>query len=138
MQRRTKATELLFAYGTLQDTELQRILFGTACVMRRAVLPGWKLHIAPEGWLFIKPDLAATVSGSLLELDAAALQAADLWEEVPTLYQREKVTVLLDDEQQEAWTYTRRTATGVPYSGDAFSQFQREELLAIVRRSVVA
>ncbi len=106
--------------------------------MRRAVLPGWTLHVVPEGWLFIKPDPAGTVSGSLLELDAAALQAADLWEETPTLYQREKVTVLLDGDQQEAWAYTRRTAAGVPHSGNALSLFSREDLLAIVRRSVVA
>lgn len=106
--------------------------------MHRAVLPGWTLHVAPEGWLFIKPEPAGIISGSLLELDAAALQAADLWEEVPTLYQREKITVLLDGDQQEAWAYTRRTAAGVPHSGNALSLFSREELLAIVRRSVVA
>ncbi len=130
--------ELLFAYGTLQDAELQRILFGAACVMRKAALPGWTLHVAPEGWLFIKPELAGSVSGSLLELDEAALQAADLWEEIPTLYQREKVLVRLEDGGGlEAWAYTRREAEGVPYSGGTLSLLRREEMLAAVRRSVL-
>ncbi|WP_417911835.1 gamma-glutamylcyclotransferase family protein [Candidatus Electronema sp. TJ] len=133
-----KATELLFSYGTLQDAELQQILFGAQCRMRKAALPGWTLHVGPEGWLFIKPDPAGTVSGSLLELDAEALRAADLWEETPTLYQREKVNVRLDDGSGlEAWAYTRRAAAGVPHPGGALSLFEREETLAAVRRSIL-
>uniref|UniRef100_UPI004055F7D2 gamma-glutamylcyclotransferase family protein n=1 Tax=Candidatus Electronema sp. TaxID=2698783 RepID=UPI004055F7D2 len=139
MMRKTAAGGgLLFAYGTLQDAELQRILFGAPCRMRKAALPGWTLHVAPEGWLFIKPDPAGSVSGSLLELDAEALRTADLWEEIPTLYQREKVAVrLADGGELEAWAYTRRTAEGVPHSGGALSLLRREDMLAALRRSVL-
>lgn len=137
-EQETAQLELLFAYGTLQDAELQRILFGAPCRMRKAALLGWTLHVAPEGWLFIKPDPAGSVSGSLLELDAEALRAADLWEETPTLYQREKVMVRLEDGGKlPAWAYTRRTAEGVPHSGCALSLFEREEMLAAVRRSIL-
>lgn len=139
--RKTRAEErpeLLFAYGTLQHPEIQNILFGTACLMRNAVLRGWKLYVSPEGWLFIKPDPAGSVSGKLLELDEAALRAADLWEEVPMLYQREKIVVRLEaGGELEAWTYTRRNTTGVPYSGSALSLLQCEEMLAAARRSVL-
>jgi gamma-glutamylcyclotransferase (GGCT)/AIG2-like uncharacterized protein YtfP len=137
VQANIKVPELLFTYGTLQDTEVQRLLFGASYQMRKAVLLGWTLQVAPEGWLFIKPDPAGCVSGSLLELDAAALQAADLWEEVPVLYQRETVAVRLEDGGKlEAWAYTRREAAGMPYSGRALSLVECEEMLAALRRSI--
>ncbi len=141
MMRKTgteEGPELLFAYGTLQHREIQNILFGTVCLMRTAVLRGWKLHVSPEGWLFIKPDPMGSVSGSLLELNTAALRAADLWEEVPVLYQREKVVVRLEDSGElETWAYTCRNATGTPYSGSSLSLLQCEEMLAAARRSVL-
>lgn len=138
MRKTAAGGGLLFAYGTLQDAELQRILFGAPCRMRKAALPGWTLHVAPEGWLFIKPDPAGSVSGSLLELDAEALRTADLWEEIPTLYQREKIAVrLADGGGLEAWAYTRRTAEGVPHSGGVLSLLRREDMLAALRRSVL-
>jgi len=137
VQANTKATELLFAYGTLQEKKVQRLLFGAPCQMRKATLLGWTLLVAPEGWLFIKPDLAGCVSGSLLELDAAALQAADVWEEVPDLYQREKVAVRLEDGGKlEAWAYTRRKAVGMPHASRALSLVECEEMLAAIRRSI--
>ncbi len=80
MRKTAAGSELLFAYGTLQDAELQRI---------------------------------------------------------PTLYQREKVAVRLEDGgAAEAWA-TRRTAEGAPYSGGALSLLQREEVLAALRRSIL-
>ncbi len=139
--RKTRAEErpeLLFAYGTLQHPEIQNIFFGTICLMRNAVLRGWKLYVSPEGWLFIKPDPMGSVSGKLLELDEMALRAADLWEEVPVLYQREKVVIRLEDGSElETWAYTRRNSAGAAYSGSALSLLQREEMLAAARRSVL-
>lgn len=136
MKANTRATELLFAYGTLQDAKIQRILFGGPCRMRKAALPGWSLYLAPEGWLFIKPDLAGSVVGSLLKLDAAALQAADLWEEVPLLYQREKVLVRPENGGElEAWTYTRRNAEGKPHQGGQLTLLDRQTVLQAAAES---
>jgi len=131
------SAESLFAYGTLQDAELQQILFGSSCRTRKARLPGWALHVAPEGWLFIKPDPAGCVSGSLLELDETALRAADLWEDAPTLYQREKVLVWPEKaEPILAWAYTRREADGVPHAGGLLTLRDRQALLAELRAAL--
>jgi gamma-glutamylcyclotransferase (GGCT)/AIG2-like uncharacterized protein YtfP len=123
--------ELVFAYGTLQDEELQRRLFGCALIGSNAFLPGWSLFASAEdGYLFIKPDPPGSVSGSLLALDATALQTADRWEEFPQLYQREKVAVRLEDGTwREAWVYTRRQAEGTPYAGGRMSLLDRQAVL---------
>ncbi len=140
MKVNTKATELLFVYGTLQDTELQQILFGCSCRMRRAALPGWSLYAASEGWLFIKPDMAGSVSGRLLELDAAALRAADLWEEVPLLYQREKLLVIMPESEAllAAWAYTRRDGKGMPYAGGQTSLLERQVMLQAAAKRIIS
>lgn len=103
--------EWLFSYGALQDADIQRILFGRNFAgSGRAVLPGWLLLVSADGYLFIKPDPAGRVSGSLLALDAAALSAADRWEDAPRLYQREKTRVRTEGGWQVAWPRGRVAA----------------------------
>jgi len=121
----------LFSYGTLQDSEIQEILFGFACKKKNAKLPGWSLYASNEdGYLFIKPDSSGNVAGSIIEVDTSAIQAADQWEEIP-FYRREKVSVILDDDtKHEAWAYTRRWEKGKLYAGTQLSTIDRETVLA--------
>ncbi len=105
------------------------------------MLPGWSLYASlQDGYLFIKPDdLTSRVSGSLLAINAEALQAADLWEEVPLLYQREAVLVRLEDGSElEAWAYTRREKAGVPYAGKQLSLLEQQAVLAAAQQSISA
>lgn len=130
-------TQLLFSYGTLQDAGIQRMLFGRTFVGSRAELPGWSLHVAAEGYLFIKPDPAGRVSGSLLALDPFALRAADRWEDAPRLYQREKVRVRTEEGWQAVWAYTRRSAAGLPQSDKRLSLLDQQAVLAAAKLSSV-
>ena len=123
----------LFSYGTLQDPEIQQSLFGFRCLFKKAHLPGWSLHTSNEaGYHFIKPNPSGTVTGRIIELTTTAIRVADQWEEVP-IYKREKVVVTLEDgTSQEVWSYTKRYAEGMLYSGDQWSVLDRQSVLAAV------
>ena len=122
--------QLLFSYGTLQDPEIQQLLFGFTYLKKNAKLLGWSLcSLHEDGCLFIKPDLSGIVVGSVLGVDIDAIHTADQWEDIP-LYRREKVTVMFDDDTRaEAWAYTRRYANGMPYDGTQSSLIDREAVL---------
>ena len=127
---------LLFTYGTFQDPEIQKILFGGFRLTKPAGLKGWSLFASGEdGYLFIKPDSNGFVRGSVMELNELDLQIADRWEDVP-FYQREEANVELEDDSElQVWIYTRRQGSGTPYSGDRYSLKDRETVLAIARAS---
>lgn len=113
-------TVRLFAYGTLCDPAVQRILFGAEPALQPAVLPGWSRRRGEDGYLFIRPDEGCAVKGQILSLTAEQLEMADCWEAVP-LYRRERVSVSGDAGLQEAWAYTRRDAEGELFEGTALS-----------------
>ena len=123
----------LFSYGTLQDSEIQKSLFGYICPQKKAILTGWSLYSAHEnGYLFVKPEASGVVTGSILEVNTNALHSADQWEEIP-FYRREKVLVTLeDDTTQEVWAYTRRDADGNAFEGNELSINEREFVLTAV------
>jgi gamma-glutamylcyclotransferase (GGCT)/AIG2-like uncharacterized protein YtfP len=112
--------EHLFAYGTLLDPSLQRLLFGAELSRCPAVIPGWTRRVGADGYLFIRPFVGERVDGQLLTLSNKQLAIADLWEEVP-LYNRERVTVCTSQGERSAWTYARRSAEGAPFFGTACS-----------------
>lgn len=124
----------LFTYGTFQDPEIQKILFGNTRKTRQATLKAWSLFASDDdGYLFIKPDSNGLIKGSVMELDETDLHIADRWEDVP-FYEREKVVVQLEDGSEiQVWAYTRRQGTGTPYSGNQYSLKDRETVLAIAR-----
>lgn len=126
----------LFTYGTFQDPEIQKILFGDTRITKQATLQEWALFASDDdGYLFIKPDSKGSVKGSVMELDETDLQIADRWEDVP-FYEREKVDIQLEDDSViRSWTYTRRQATGKRYFGSRYSLKDRETVLAIARDS---
>ena len=119
----------LFAYGTLKDPDIQKALFEKEPNMKEAHVPGWSLHIASDGYLFIKPMLDRSVDGVLLELDKEDLDRADLWEDVPT-YRRERLSARTEsDEIVGVWAYTRRYAAGEPYLEDNIGHHKKDVVI---------
>lgn len=128
----------VFTYGTLQEQEIQQILFGRVLTMQRVMLFSWSIYVSAEnGYLFIKPDPIGKVAGKLLFLDKTALHKADQWEEVPQLYQRENVEIELEDGSKlAAWVYTRRHADGLLYTGTQLSLANPETVIQAVQSSL--
>lgn len=99
----------VFVYGSLKKRQTQKDLFGQhPLVFSNAVLKDWLL-IKNKEYPFIKPSEGKMVEGVVLQLSPEQLEQADRWEEVPEVYQREKVTVRTTDGSFfNVWTYTRR------------------------------
>ncbi len=124
----------IFSYGTLQDSEIQKSLFGYSCKKQKATLSGWSLFTSSkDGYLFIKPETSGVVRGCILEVDVYAVYSMDQWEEIP-YYRREKVLVTLENGTiLEVWAYTRRNGTGTSYNGTRFSTKDRESVMNEVK-----
>ncbi len=95
----------VFVYGSLLEGARQREVVGRELRMLSARLPGFERR--RERYFYIVPDAGAETAGAiLLDLDAHDLSALDRYEEVPTLYTREMVTVLtLGGGQITCWCY---------------------------------
>lgn len=99
----------VFAYGSLRKRKTQLELFGAyPPVYSKATLKDWVL-IKDKEYPYIMPADGKVVEGSVLHLSQEQLEKADHWEEVPRVYQREKVTVRTTDGSYfNVWAYTRR------------------------------
>lgn len=99
----------VFVYGTLLKRQTQQELFGQNLpVFSKAVLKDWVL-IKGKDYPYIMPSDGKSVKGSVLQLTQEQLQKADEWEEVPGIYQREKLTVRTTDGSFfNVWAFTRR------------------------------
>jgi len=99
----------VFVYGSLLKRKTQKELFGVNLpVFSKAVLKDWVL-INDHEYPYIMPSEGKSVQGSVVHLTFEQLEKADLWEEVPHVYQREKVTVrTADGSFFNVWAYTRR------------------------------
>ena len=126
----------LFVYGTLKDPDVQKALFNKKPNMKRAHIPGWSLHVASDGYLFIKPMLDRSVDGVLLELEKEDLDRADLWEDVPT-YRRERLSARTEsDEIVGVWSYTKRYGAGKQYQEDGIGLHDKESVIQEVRTTL--
>nr|WP_231127055.1 gamma-glutamylcyclotransferase family protein [Motilibacter aurantiacus] len=110
-------TERLFSYGTLQDPAVQRATFGRELATAPAVLPGFRTGLlritnpevvrtsgsAEHPVLLPSTGPADEVVGSVLELTAEELAAADAYEAAD--YVRAAVTLRSGD---SAWAYLAR------------------------------
>lgn len=107
----TMVLHKVFVYGSLKKRQTQKDLFGLQPpVFSKAVLKDW-VFIKNKEYPYIKPSESKTVEGVVLHLSTEQLEQADRWEEVPEVYQREKVTVRTTDGSFfNVWTYTRRNA----------------------------
>jgi gamma-glutamylcyclotransferase (GGCT)/AIG2-like uncharacterized protein YtfP len=83
----------VFVYGSLLDLGRQRKVVGRELRMLPARLPGFERRRGR--YFYIVPHPGVETAGAiLLDLDALDLSVLDRYEEVPTLYTREVVTVL--------------------------------------------
>jgi gamma-glutamylcyclotransferase (GGCT)/AIG2-like uncharacterized protein YtfP len=99
----------VFVYGSLTKRKTQQELFGANLrVFSKAVLNGWIMKKGEE-YPYITPSDGKSVKGSVLLMTEEQLTKADLWEEVPQDYSREKLTVRVTDGSFfNVWAYTRR------------------------------
>lgn len=99
----------VFAYGSLLKRNVQTEVFGASLpAFSKAVLKDWVL-IKGKEYPYIMPSDGKSVEGTILQLTAKQLEQADQWEEVPNVYQREKLTVRTTDGSYfNVWAYTRR------------------------------
>jgi len=99
----------VFVYGSLLKRKTQKELFGSSlAVFSKAVLKDWVL-IKDKEYPYIMPSDGKVVEGSVLHLSQEQLEKADQWEDIPKIYQREKVTVRTTDGSFfNVWAYTRR------------------------------
>ena len=112
----TTAGILLFSYGTLQDKKVQVAHFGRELQGRRDSMPGYRqtlIEIADPEVIATSgkthhpivepsPDRADEVSGSVFEITAQELAAADKYE----VSDYKRVSVKLKSGAQ-AWVYVR-------------------------------
>jgi gamma-glutamylcyclotransferase (GGCT)/AIG2-like uncharacterized protein YtfP len=97
--------QTLFVYGTLMNPAERLRLLGRPIDASPVRLPGYAR--GRKRYYFIAKQADAVTDGAILEgLSARDLAILDDYEEVPTLYARERIEVLAaDDSKIECWIY---------------------------------
>jgi gamma-glutamylcyclotransferase (GGCT)/AIG2-like uncharacterized protein YtfP len=95
----------LFVYGSLADPKHRAEVIGRTVEAVPATLKGYER--GKRRYWFIRPREGAATRGAILSnLTDAEFAALDEYEEVPTLYTREQITVTLGGgENRECWVY---------------------------------
>ncbi len=98
---------LLFAYGTLLDAKVQRQVFGREVGLVPGQLTGWRVRrqFVRGRYPGIVRAAGKTVMGGVLRVTAADLARADVYEDAPRLYQRQRVTVKVSSKAVRCWVY---------------------------------
>ena len=81
----------VFAYGTLNLSDVQTWLWGEEKQGRVKQLDDFKLHSHPSGIYYIDKEFGETVAGKVYELTDKQLKATDSYE--GKVYTREQVTI---------------------------------------------
>ena len=97
--------EILFVYGSLMNPAERLRLLGRPISASPANLPGYAR--GKRRHFFVAKQAGESTDGALLEgLTARELAILDEYEEVPTLYTRERIAVLASDARKiECWVY---------------------------------
>jgi gamma-glutamylcyclotransferase (GGCT)/AIG2-like uncharacterized protein YtfP len=97
--------EVLFVYGSLMNPAERRRLLGRAIDARAARLLGYAR--GRKRYYFVEKQAGAATDGAILEhLTARDLTILDDYEQVPTLYTRQRIEVLAADGSKiECWIY---------------------------------
>ena len=97
--------QLLFIYGTLMNPAERLRLLGRPIEASPARLAGYTL--GRKRYYFVAKLEDATTDGAILEgLSARDFEILDGYEEVPTLYSRERIEVVAADGSKiECWIY---------------------------------
>ena len=97
----------VFVYGTLKSSKIQKELFGKELKKEKAILKDYALYEASDGWFFIKKKIGSSIQGYIIELDDKSLKICDAFEFCPTMYERRKVPVSVDDIIINTYVYYR-------------------------------
>jgi gamma-glutamylcyclotransferase (GGCT)/AIG2-like uncharacterized protein YtfP len=97
--------ELLFVYGSLMDPAARIRLLARVVEAVPARLPGYER--GQKRYYFVAKRAGAITDGAILEgLQSRDFEVLDAYEDVPTLYTRERIEVLtLDGRRLECWIY---------------------------------
>jgi len=97
--------ELLFVYGSLMDPAERMLLLARVIEAVPARLPGYER--GQKRYYFVAKRAGAITDGAILEgLGPRDFAILDAYEDVPTLYTRERTEVLtLDSRRIECWIY---------------------------------
>ena len=101
------AMNKIFVYGTLKSPKIQKELFGKELKMYEAVLKDYSVYEAEDGWYFIDKKDGNVLYGCVIELDDKCLEICDAFEYCPEMYQRRKISVLVNDKPIETYVYIR-------------------------------
>jgi gamma-glutamylcyclotransferase (GGCT)/AIG2-like uncharacterized protein YtfP len=106
--------ELLFVYGSLMDPAERIRLLARVIEVVPARLPGYER--GQKRYYFVAKRAGAITDGAILEgLNSRDFEVLDAYEDVPTLYTRERIEVLtLDGRRLECWIYLPTEWARVP------------------------
>jgi gamma-glutamylcyclotransferase (GGCT)/AIG2-like uncharacterized protein YtfP len=106
--------EILFVYGALMNPAERLRLLGRPVNASPARLAGYAR--GRKRYYFVARQTGAATDGAILEdLSAHDLAILDEYEEVPTLYRRERIEVLTADGRKiECWIYLPTDWAGLP------------------------
>jgi gamma-glutamylcyclotransferase (GGCT)/AIG2-like uncharacterized protein YtfP len=97
--------EVLFVYGSLMDPAERVRVIGRAFDVIPARLPGYAR--GRKRYYFVAKQADSVTDGAILSaLSATDLAALDEYEQVPTLYKRERIEVVAADGRKiKCWIY---------------------------------
>ncbi|UCE28211.1 MAG: gamma-glutamylcyclotransferase, partial [Candidatus Coatesbacteria bacterium] len=123
----------LFVYGTLQNPYYLSLIIGRKADVVPAALQSYEKVVSNLSFPYVVPKDGSAVVGGLVDgLSDAELERADRYEDEGRLYVRNLVTVTLNGESVEAFTYVagpellaERIPDGLAV-GDRVTEFLRE------------
>ena len=104
---------LVFVYGTLMRGERHHDTMQRAVFVREAETPPRYELVLIDYYPALISEGSQAVQGELYEVDDATLKELDVLEEVPTLYQRERITLSCGT-VAETYLLPRSLAQGAP------------------------
>lgn len=114
MKRQKK--QCVFVYGTLKVADLRRLILDRDIPAVSAVLYDYTLK-ERDGFYFVSSEEGEQVKGSVICLTEAELEICDKWEEVP-LYERIRVSVIINGKKYMVWVYVRNNTEGIPVTSN--------------------
>ncbi len=127
--------DTLFVYGSLNDDHFFRLITGTTLPGQSACLPNHRRVHPERGFAFAIPWKGDRIDGRLLtHVTPALLAKLDEYESVGTLYTREVVQVMVEEQAVPAYVYIPLAEALRPYLEKGFAE--RDRIEEYVERTV--
>ncbi|MCX7998095.1 MAG: gamma-glutamylcyclotransferase [Leptospiraceae bacterium] len=127
---------LLFVYGTLKDTEIQKLLLGREVKTERAILRDHAVYVDKSGYYFLKKEEGSFAKGLILHVTEEELRKIDLWEEVPEQYYRVSVTAQVNEKEVDCFVYLKDAESEIRAPEEEIANVPKEKILEEIRRLV--